>query len=110
MTFTTETPTTPGFYACKAFRDDQSFHTLKVSEIDGILTAFYDDDGGWSSQGPINKLTISGWCRLVPAEEVEKAFREGATFGLEGLDEEEAQTIDNAFYASRAKQAAEGKV
>ena len=65
ITFTTTPPTTPGFYAWKLF----------VREIANPCWVTTDGESYWrDGKYP---ATNGYWCRLVPAEEVEKAYKEG---------------------------------
>ena len=70
MTFTKTPPTTPGFYAWR--RADDCVFAVKTYEHSGILYS-----------GGVAALPVSEcggeWCRLVPAEEVERAWDEGFT-------------------------------
>lgn len=88
MTFTTNPPTTPGFYAWKWHEIDEPTARYLSQEIIDAVCSFY----GY-------------WCRLVPAEEVEKAYREGAHHSM--LLQAE---IDYEWNHSRARQVAEGKL
>jgi hypothetical protein len=65
MTFTSTPPNRPGFYAWKLFDKDIPKLTWVLPGDDGVLWR----DG--------KAITTNGlWCRLVPAEEVEKAYKE----------------------------------
>lgn len=88
MIFTTTPPTTPGFYA------------WKPSEDGTLVTDYYDAESimeGFEEGGL--------WCRLVPAEEVEKAYKEGSS-----LVNLHPSHINSLWNHSRAKQVAEGKI
>ena len=94
MTFTKQPPTTPGFYAWRMLPEIKTV-PVTVAKIDGQLCA------------SIPALIGKGeWCRLVPAEEVEKAYREGWMH----RDKFNYKPCDIAFNAhSRAKRVMEGK-
>lgn len=99
MTFTTESPTTPGFYAWKLF--DREIANPCWVTTDGES---YWRDGKYPA-------TNGYWCRLVPAEEVKEAFEEGwelrsgVTGGLPKIP-----WMESNYELSRAKQVAEGKI
>lgn len=99
MNFTTTPPTTPGFYAwhsCKG--DDRGFSGTVWKGADGELWASVELRVGLVSE-------IGGeWCRLVPAEEVEKAFYEG--WSCDGVLYPYVQCWND----SHAKQVAKGKI
>ena len=71
MTFTKTPPTTPGFYAWREISDEKPQATADVYLTEAGKLAciihgrvgFLEDFGG-------------EWCRLVPAEEIEKAWDE----------------------------------
>ena len=70
MNFTSTPPTTPGFYAWR----------LKA-EPENIRCSIYTAEDIEPCTVPeVNR--IGEWCLLVPAEEVEKAFKEGYGIGL----------------------------
>ena len=93
MNFTTTPPTTPGFYAWKLF----------VREIANPCWVTTDGESYWrDGKYP---ATNGYWCRLVPAEEVEKAYKEGARHSM--LLQAE---IDYEWNHSHAKQVTEGKI
>lgn len=100
MNFTTTPPTTPGFYAWRSCKgDDRDFCGNVWEGADGAM---------WASIGTRvdHVKEIDGeWCRLVPAEEVEKGYKEGAS--LANLHQGH---IDSIWNYSRAKQVAEGKI
>lgn len=99
MTFTTTPPTKPGFYAWRSCKgDDRDFTGTVWRGVDEL----------WASvEGRVDIVSnFSGeWCRLVPAEEVEKAYREGAHHSL--LLQAE---IDYEWNHSRAKRVMEGEL
>jgi len=75
MTFTSTPPTTTGFYAWKAREDisDEDVRgrrliVLKKCTFKGVV-----DELSYEEPSEIKGL----WCRLVPAEELEKAYAEG---------------------------------
>ena len=88
MNFTKTPPTTPGFYAWK--EEHSSFIQLWVVIESDIL---YQD-------GFRNKE----WCRLVPAEEVRRAWESGRASVLST----KGWTVD--WNESRAKKVAEGTI
>lgn len=104
MTFTKTHPTTPGFYA---WRRSEAFSGYAVTvaldpETENELVVI----GKWEAE----PLPREGeWCRLVPSEEVEEAFREGwnkraeITGALPNMP-----WINNKWNNSRAKRVAEG--
>lgn len=101
MNFTTEPPTTPGFYAWRINSNDTK---VSVREI------FYPvKDVAIDRGSDLQPKHVGGeWCRLVPAEEVEKAYSEG-------WDDRDYRTGMKAtksiwYEGSRAKQVAEGKL
>lgn len=72
MNFTTEPPTTPGFYAWR-LNQDHPIETIHIVSDDN------PESNGAARIGRYLSLreTHGEWCRLVPAEEVEKAYRKG---------------------------------
>ena len=94
MTFTKKPPTTPGFYAWR--RADDCVFAVKVYEHASILYS-----------GGVAALPISEcggeWCRLVPSEEVQKAYSEG------WMQDESTGVYKSDYKRSRAKRVAEGK-
>lgn len=89
MTFTQTPPSTPGFYAWKIKPDAKSiavFHLKTEAEIRAQ-----------------NSEPYGLWCKLVPAEEVEKAFREGYTAGDIGVRPREQE-----WQQSNARKVVEG--
>lgn len=97
MNFTTTPPTAPGFYAWRSCKgDDRDFSGTVWKGADGELWASVELRVGLVSE-------IGGeWCRLVPAEEVEKAARE--------FYPENDELFNYLWKKSRAKQVAEGKI
>jgi hypothetical protein len=86
MKFTKTPPTTPGFFIFKREPEDEHTSTCFVSEAD-----IPDLDDGWL------------WCRLVPIEEVETAYREGYE------DRTSFRQLESEDWnRSRAKRVAEG--
>lgn len=63
MTFTSITPTKPGFYAYK-FAEDSPIYVAKLGFIGGLLC--FEDNGH-----PLPTVLFSFWCPLVPAEEIQ---------------------------------------
>ena len=68
MTFTNQVPTVPGFYAWK-FREQSRPKAFELSKIGEQLVTY---DGGLIEPKHMGGL----WCLLLPADEIEKAFRE----------------------------------
>ncbi len=97
MNFTTEPPTTPGFYAWR-LNQDHPIETIHIVSDDN------PESNGAARIGRYLSLreTHGEWCRLVPAEEVARAFYEG----MEAYASEEK----NLWNDSRAKQVAEGEL
>lgn len=91
MTFTKTPPTTPGFYAWRESEKDliQTIHIVADSEMESASRARIERYQGLRD-------AYGEWCRLVPAEEVEKAWDECV-----GFDSPRWKT-------SRAKRVAEG--
>lgn len=88
MTFTKTPPTTPGFYAWR--RDAQSIFEM-IPTFHVVNPKHYENVGG-------------EWCRLVPSEEVEPAWDEGARAAVNDY------MIDlKKWNHSRAKRVVEGK-
>ena len=90
MTFTKTPPTVAGFYAWRP--NETQWTHCEVLGPTGI--------------GTIEAAAMGGeWCRLIPAEEVEKSYREGFqdrnAFGNKAFE-------DESFGHSRAKRVAEG--
>ena len=89
MTFTKTPPQQPGFYVWR--EGEISPTTLRIIRLTDIE--------------PLIELCGGEWCRLVPAEEVEKSYREGFqdrnAFGNKAFE-------DESFGHSRAKRVAEG--
>lgn len=95
VNFTDKPPTEPGFYARKP--DDSGYTRVGNFLINEETNQLQDLDTGEVADD------IGGlWCRLVPAEEVEKAFREPFTFTS-------PETVDKRWNKSRAKRVSEGK-
>ena len=94
MNFTKTPPNTPGFYAWRIGPKDNKTSVREVfSPVDGV---FIDRLTDWMTQD------VGGeWCRLVPSEEVEKAYVEGFRFSGYGMQH---------YDYSRAKRVAEGMV
>lgn len=100
MTFISTPPTKPGFYAWRENKDWDSIAMTLVEDPDdeklGLVRV-----GDWEAK-PVPK---SGeWCRLVPAEEVKKAFEEG----FEAADR--FDLADDCFDLSHAKKVMEGEI
>jgi hypothetical protein len=69
MTFTSTPPTTPGFYAWKS--------RAEINDIDAVvLKTRWQVNTLYAGDVPVTVLK-GVWCRLLPAEEVEKAYIEG---------------------------------
>ena len=99
MTFTTTPPTTPGFYVARH----------KVAKYESLADVYQAVGGNLAVaiNGYVGELKEFGeyeWCRLVPAEEVEKAFYEG--WSCDGVLYPYVQCWND----SHAKQVAEGKI
>lgn len=98
MTFTTIPPTTPGFYAWRA-DSGYSSECKELYDYKGEAFQFGGIYHGYSAS------KIGGeWCRLVPADEVEKAWDEGAKMHVN-----EEMVLQRNWMNSRAKRIAEGK-
>lgn len=102
MTFTTTPPTTPGFYAWRETKQfpEKLIRVRYETEFGVSLLACYEP----CIMGTKVEKLGGEWCRLVPAEEVELAFLEGANLPI-GRYVANSQAYDN----SRAKLIAEGK-
>ena len=70
MTFTSTTPTTPGFYAWKPDKRDWFPALYHVFSESGRLVARNQKLAEYEPYEPIPNTGL--WCRLVPAEEVVK--------------------------------------
>ena len=68
MTFTTEKPTRPGWFLWKWTASET---------VPKLCLVTMGDDGSLWRDGKVT-ATTGEWCRLVPAEEIENAWREGA--------------------------------
>lgn len=88
MTFTPNPPTMPGYFLWRLCSIDAPTLCWVLPHNDGSLWMNYREPA-----------TRGEWCRLVPAEEVEKAWEEGAR----GL------LLEDHWIASRAKRVMEGK-
>lgn len=86
MTFTKTTPTVPGFYA---FRRKEGY-LVKVSRLSEHNLS-------------VAKTMTGEWCRLVPAEEIARAY-------IEGMEDYASEANLSTWDSSRAKQVAEGKL
>lgn len=85
MTFTKTPPQQPGFYV---WREGEISPTkLRIIRLTDIE--------------PLIELCGGEWCRLVPAEEVEKAYREG----MKGMNN---VAVGMSYDFSRARRVAEG--
>lgn len=91
MTFTTTPPTTTGFYAWRLFSNDIPNPYWVTSDGETFWR-----DGKYPA-------TNGEWCRLVPAEEVERAWDECCDFCDQAIGRAES------WRSSRAKLIAEGK-
>ena len=107
MTFTTTPPTTPGFYAWRETKQlpEKLIRVRYETEFGASLLACYEPCIMGTKVEELGGL----WCRLVPAEEVEKAWDEGlVTDKLEKLTYAQL-TRDELYLKSHAKLIAEGK-
>jgi hypothetical protein len=105
MTFTKTPPTTPGFYAWRDSTPGYQSEPNAVELYDSAGRLFAEKEGKCYVD-TIWKTWTGEWCRLVPAEEVEKAH-------YEGWQDREFRTgpkdTHSIWYAeSRAKRVAEG--
>ena len=98
MNLTTETPTKPGFYAWKSGEYGAVLLVDLYLATSGRLVCTRD---GFTDMLDEMEQQEDQWCRLVPAEEVEKAFREGYQCGVD--DDCDAWSL------SRAKRVMEGE-
>lgn len=99
MTFTSTSPTTPGFYAWRS-RHDGCVSLLDVwAASNGEIYCCESQLSSAVNQG-------GEWCRLAPEEEIEKAYREGWMH----RDKFNYRDCDTVFTGhSRAKRVMEGK-
>lgn len=98
-TWTKTPPKKPGAFWWRSHRWDKEPILIKCYERDGLLI----DDGSFESPSKAG----GEWCGpLVPAEEVEKAWREG----FHDRTYAEEQYADRMFLKSSAKQVVEGKL
>jgi hypothetical protein len=102
MTFTTTPPTTPGFYAWR--KHALGVPVAAIVSWNSKLSAFNCELSD-ASVGSVDRMN-GEWCRLVPAEEVEKAIQEYAT--AMGQSEFIIQSADRWWNDSRAKRVMEG--
>lgn len=98
-TFTSTPPTKPGWFLKRT--------VINGKESDSLMWVTQYDIGGRRLNTP-----PCLWCRLVPAEEVEKAYQEGFEDGAmcfcDGASWD--KYVDSYFTKSRAKQVMEGEV
>ena len=97
MTFTTTPPTAPGFYAWRHIPDESVAQAFHVREWYGELYGV-----------GCNKTVVEmggEWCRLVPAEEVERAWNVCKQYNPPPSDVQQYR-----WNNSRAKQVAEGTI
>lgn len=99
MTFKSEPPTKPGAYWWKSSKD-KSVELVQLKEK-GEWLYFLDCDGIWKH---ISKLPGEWSPRLVPVDEVEKAWHEG----FDVLSNGRLKSL--IWSESRAKQVVEGEV
>lgn len=105
MNFTTETPTKPGFYAWKSGEHGAVLLVDLYLATSGRLVCTRD---GFTDMLDEMEQQEDHWCRLVPAEEVEKAWRDG--FSCAAYASRLTYiTADGAFAESRAKRVMEGE-
>lgn len=103
MKFTKEIPTKPGDYAWRF--NSTSGHGL-VQVIDtkkGLWCLSTLSDGGCTPEERGGE-----WCRLVPADEVEKAYDEGFN-RAEGLTHRHPLDLQDCWENSRAKRVMDGE-
>ena len=69
MKFTKEIPTKPGLYAWRAIEDESC-------EVDAFAVIDINEELHFRTFDDCNPVSELGgeWCRLVPAEEIEKAW------------------------------------
>ncbi len=92
MNFTKKLPTKPGFYAWRTNdqTEPQFYHLINMAK-------------------PWSYASVGGeWCRLVPADEVEKAYREGWAEGYSWNQDGHPDCVNGDFEKSRAKRVMEG--
>ena len=96
MTFATTPPTKPGFYAWRSCKGDDRNFTGSVFTVAEELWA--------SVEGRVALASEFGgeWCRLVPVEEVEKAWFDGFIIGANN------EYAGVGWNSSRAKRVMEG--
>lgn len=99
MTFSTDKPTVPGIYLWR-------WHESDALELEWVTQG---DDGTLWRNGGRTPAKTGLWCRLVPAEEVEKAFWEGSNGVLGSLHEPVSSVVNQSWTQSRAKRVVEGK-
>lgn len=109
-TFIAKPPTKPGWYLWQQYPNIDVVRVAEVQQDEHLLITLVSE----CSCAKGDPRTLGGlWCRLVPAEEVEKAYKEGwmegfacdgqATYGFDGQK-------DMDFEKSRAKRVMEGEV
>ena len=97
MKFTKTPPVTPGFYAWRVSNTADSFALTIVQNRE------YLDELVVQGEWEIKHVPKHGeWCRLVAAEEVERAWDEGFT-------DPHHEIANEAWTDSRAKRVADGK-
>ena len=97
MTFTKTPPTVAGFYAWRA-AEGYHVYAMEVFMCGGIELRAYKS--GFDYLMHVKELG-GEWCRLVPSEEIARAYYEGmGDFASEDKD---------CWLKSRAKRVAEGK-
>lgn len=102
-TFTPEPPTKPGAYLWKHGRNSGAC-VVEVSDEQTFLWCRMAGD----IRGHVPEKFGGLWCRLVPAEEVERAFREAVESYYDSAYP--SPTADDLWKTSRAKRVMEGEV
>lgn len=106
MNWSTTPPTKPGFYAWRINEFAMPSPVMVTQTIKGLAAHFYSD-----LPAILHKDFSGEWCRLVPAEEVEKIRKEIESAYREGFQDRnalKAPSFENeSFGNSRAKQIAE---
>jgi hypothetical protein len=105
MNWTKERPTKPGFYAWRVGEGQREFAcTAQIHGPPDNLVVYLDNDLKTPEE-------MGGeWCRLVPAEEIEKAFAEGgdAVYGYVEC-RHDLPPHDQLWKDSRARRVANGE-
>jgi len=95
MKLTSKVPTEPGIYI--------NSHLPQIDQL-WLGNVIVIDQSGYTDVGSFPHEIEGYWCRLVPADEVETAFKEGFVFG-----ESKSYEPDAAFDKSGSKLVTEGK-